>query len=97
MVDTRIRLFGVIPGWRHCLQIARVDDEQHVIQTFERGGLIDKWHHRIEVLADAAGTRYIDELDIEAGGLTAAVGAFAKAFCRYRQRRLKNLLAQMRF
>lgn len=95
-VDTRLRLFGVVPAWRHQLLVARVDDAQHIIQTVERGGFLDKWNHRIEVIPHGAGTRYIDELEFEAGGLTPVVGAFARMFCRYRQRRLRTLLAQMR-
>ena len=95
-VDTRLRFFGVLPAWRHQLLIARVDDDEHVIETLECGGVVKSWQHRIEVAAEAAGTRYVDELDIEAGALTAVVTAYARGFYRYRQRRLQALLAQMR-
>jgi hypothetical protein len=95
-VDTRLRLFGFLPAWRHRLQVARVDDNRRVIQTLEGGGFITKWDHRIEVEEAGAGTRYVDDIDVEAGSFTVPVLLYAKALYRYRQRRLQQLVAQMR-
>ena len=95
-VDTRLRFFGFLPAWRHRLQVARVDDERRIIQTLEGGGLVNNWDHRIEVDEAGEGTRYVDEVEIEAGALTSIVWLYAKALYRYRQRRLRRLVAQMR-
>ncbi len=95
-VDTRLRFFGFLPAWRHRLQVARVDDDERIIQTLECGGFVDTWDHRIEVEQAGGGTRYVDDVEIEAGPLTGLVWLCAKALYRYRQRRLKKLVAQMR-
>lgn len=95
-VDTRLRFFGFLPAWRHRLQIARVDDDKRVIQTLEGGGFVDTWDHRIEVEQADGGTRYVDDVEIEAGPFTAVIWLYAKALYRYRQRRLKKLVAQVR-
>ena len=95
-VDTRLRLFGIVPAWKHHVHVHRVDDEARVLQTFECGGVVEQWNHRIEIIETPEGTRYVDNLDIEAGAATGVVWLYAKALCRYRQRRLKQLVAQMR-
>lgn len=95
-VDTRLHVFGFLPAWRHRLQVARVDDDRRVIQTLEGGKFVSNWDHRVEVEEAGAGTRYVDDIEIEAGPFTWAVMLYAKALYRYRQRRLQHLVAQMR-
>lgn len=95
-IDTRLRFFGVVPAWRHRLQVARVDDDRRVIQTLEGGGFVTNWDHRIEVGEAGAGTRYVDDIDVDAGPFTWLVWLYAKSLYRYRQRRLQQLVAQMR-
>ena len=95
-VDTRLRFFGVLPAWKHHLHVHRCDDEARVLQTFEGGGFVERWNHRIEITEAPDGTHYVDEVDIEAGPLTSVVWLYTKALYRYRQKRLQRLVAQMR-
>ncbi len=95
-VDTRLKFFGFLPAWRHRLQVARVDDDARIIQTLEGGSFVTTWHHRMQVEQAGGGTRYVDEIEIEAGHATWLVWLYAKALYRYRQRRLQQLVAQVR-
>ena len=93
----RVRLwfFHFIPAWKHLLTVSMVDEERHQIYTEERGGLVRKWNHLIEVSALPDGrTRYVDRIEIEAGVLTSVVAAWAKFQYTYRQRRWKALAAE---
>jgi ligand-binding SRPBCC domain-containing protein len=88
----RLLFFGVIPGWRHEIHVARVDDQAHEIHTEERGGPVRSWRHRIMVDEEGWGsTRYFDEIEIQAGPLTWFVWFYAQLFYRYRQRRWRRL------
>jgi hypothetical protein len=75
--------FLVAEGWPRLLQ----DDG--------RGLVVRRWDHRIEIEPDGdAATRYVDEVDIEAGLLTLPVWLFAHIFYRHRQRRWRALARQ---
>jgi hypothetical protein len=93
VIRVRLFFFHVIPGWSHEIRIVRVDDEARRIDTREGGGAVRTWNHTIAVEPAGAATRYSDEIEIEAGLLTAAVAAYARLFYRYRQRRWRKLCA----
>lgn len=90
----RLWFFHVLPGWTHHLSIAEVDQEKRVIQSRETGGLVRRWDHKIIVLPTdgSARTRYVDEIEIEAGAFTPLVCFWAHVQYRYRQARWKALL-----
>lgn len=85
-VTVRLYLLGVVPLWRHTVRVVGAADGDG--RTEEHGGPIRSWRHHLVVTPLSAGScRYTDELEIDAGRLTAVVGAFARGFYRYRHRR----------
>jgi ligand-binding SRPBCC domain-containing protein len=91
-VTVRLFLFGVLPLWRHHLTVAEVDHERMQLRSEESGGPVSTWRHRIKVRPlDGDRCRYTDEIDIDAGILTAPVRAFAHLFYRVRQQRWRVL------
>jgi hypothetical protein len=92
-IDTRIVVFHLIPAWGRQLHLIHVDDERREVLSWERGGFIRLWIHRIRVEPEnTVRCRYTDEVRIQAGLLTPAVWAFAHLYCRYRQIRLRRLI-----
>lgn len=88
----RLLFFGIVPAWRHEIQIVRLDDRQREILTAEHGGAVKEWGHRITV--DERGpwkSHYTDEIKIAAGALTPFVWVYAHLFYRYRQWRWRRL------
>lgn len=92
-VSMRLWLAHVLPAWRHTIRIVRIDPATRRIVTEEGGGLVRRWRHTVTVDAIAGGrTLYRDEIAIDAGVATPAVGLFARAFYAHRQRRWKKWL-----
>jgi hypothetical protein len=94
-IETRLRFFHLLPGWSHSLRVVRVDACARHLESEERGGPVRRWDHRIALqpLSEHR-CRYVDEIEIEAGALTAFVWAFAQLFYRYRQMRWRRLIAR---
>lgn len=85
-------LGGVVPFSRHHLTVVRIDDEERVLATQERGGAVTRWDHELAARPlDDQRCTYEDRITIDAGWLTPAVVAFANLFYRYRQRRWHKL------
>ncbi len=60
--------------------------------TAEGGGPVRTWNHRLRFEPTGPSScRYTDEVEIEAGPLTASVWLFAAIFYRYRQARWRSL------
>jgi len=92
----RLLFFGVLPAWRHEIQVIRLDDASQEIRTEEHGGPVRDWRHRITVDAEGWGaTRYMDEIEIAAGPLTPLVWLYAQVFYRYRQWRWRRLARRL--
>jgi hypothetical protein len=92
----RLLFFGVLPAWRHEIHVVSVDQSAHEIRTEERGGPVRTWRHRIAVDGEGWGaTRYLDEIEVAAGPLTALVWLYAQVFYRYRQRRWRRLARKL--
>lgn len=85
--------FGFVPAWNHEIRFSQIDDDNHVLNTMEKGGMVTTWNHSIRVksLSDFTCT-YSDEVEINAGFLTPLVWLGANSFYRYRQWRWKSLL-----
>jgi len=91
--STKLRFFGVIPGWQHQLYFKEICDETFQQTSEERGGLIQQWNHVIKVDSlDAESCRYSFEIEIDAGLLTPMVWFYAHLFYRYRQWRWKKMI-----
>lgn len=89
---TRLWVAGIVPlPWRHHIRLVRVDREHLRIESEESGGPVRTWNHRILVSAEGHGTRYVDEVDVEAGWLTGVVVLAARILYRYRQARWRRL------
>jgi hypothetical protein len=85
--------FHVLPvGW----QIVRIEKPDENDEWFLRdnglGSIARSWDHRIFVAPEGEGTRYVDEVRIDAGILTWPVALYAALFYRYRQRRWRKLV-----
>jgi ligand-binding SRPBCC domain-containing protein len=92
----RLLFFGLLPAWRHEIRVTRLDEATHEIRTEERGGPIRTWRHRIAVDEEGWGsTRYLDEIEIQAGVLTPLVWFYAHVFYRYRQMRWRRLARRL--
>lgn len=85
-------LFHVIPLSKHTILLERVDDSARTMRSREHGGMLKVWNHtlHVEPLADGR-SRYSDTVEIDAGGLTAAVARVSVGIYRYRQRRWRKL------
>ena len=97
-VETRFFFFGFLPAfWVHHLRVVRLNDQRREVLTNERGGLIHRWDHFIQVDEEAEGrSRYTDRIEIGAGLLTPVVWAYAHLFYRYRQMNWRRLARELR-
>ncbi|GAA2542148.1 hypothetical protein [Pseudonocardia hydrocarbonoxydans] len=87
-MTVRLRLFGVLPLWRHTVRVVAGDGSAGEARTEEHGGPLRAWRHRLVVTpVSARSCRYTDEVEIDAGALTPLVVLTARAFYRYRHRR----------
>lgn len=93
-------LFGVMPiGWQAVvISLPEPCGEVRFLRDNGYGPLIRRWDHWIAIGPDpgGAGTRYIDQVTVDAGMFTPLVAAFARIFYAHRQRRWRAL-ARTRF
>jgi hypothetical protein len=88
----RLRLFGIVPAWRHAQRFERVDDAKRELFVRERGGPYRVWNHSMRVQPEGpAACRFFDAIEVEAGPLTPLVWLAATLLCRSRMRRLEEL------
>jgi len=84
--------FGLLPVWRHTIELVAVDASTMTMRSREHGGLLRRWDHTLHVEPlDESRARYSDRVDIEAGRLTRTVAWTAVLIYRYRQRRWRRL------
>jgi hypothetical protein len=88
----KMLFFCVIPAWSNELRMTRFDEDEYEILTYERGGPVRVWNHRIKVepLLERR-CLYTDEVEVKAGALTPFIWLFAHLFYRYRQMRWRSL------
>ena len=91
-VETRVKLLGFIPAWKHQQRFVRVDDETREMLVKERAAPYDVWDHlmRVEALGETQ-CRFVDQIEVAAGPVTPVVWASASLLCRIRMRRLAEL------
>jgi hypothetical protein len=86
--------FGVVPAYRHTIEVERVDPADRTIATHEHGGVLRRWDHVLHVEPDPEDpgrSRYSDSVTIDAGRLTPLVARMAVGIYRYRQHRWRAL------
>jgi hypothetical protein len=88
-------LLGIVPLGRQVIDVSRPPPRGHTrfLRDAGRSASIRRWDHLISVAPDAAGTRYADRVEIDAGRRTPIVAAFAARFYAHRQRRWHALVA----
>ena len=93
----KVRLGGVLPIGRQEIRVSSgVEGDERWLRDDGRGSLVRRWDHRVRVAPSPdGGTRYTDEIDVEAGALTPVVRAFAELFYRHRQRRWRALVRRL--
>ncbi|MCP4329091.1 MAG: hypothetical protein GY791_11705 [Alphaproteobacteria bacterium] len=80
------RLFGWLALGRQQIFVAKVDAATRTIRTRESGTWIRRWDHSVAIAeAGASASRYIDDIDFDAGFLGPLLWPLAWAFYRYRQ------------
>lgn len=84
--------FGVVPAYRHTIEVVTADEATGTIATHEHGGVLRAWDHTLQVEPLGPGrSRYRDTVRIDAGRLTPLVATLAVGIYRYRQRRWRAL------
>lgn len=86
-------LFGTVPlGWQAVrISLPEPSGEIRFVRDDGYGPLIKKWAHWIALGPEGEGTRYLDQVTIDAGPLTPLVAAFARVFYEHRQKRWRRL------
>ena len=91
-----LRLYGLLPVGEQVIGIERPQTGApaggYVLRDNGRGGAIKRWDHLMLLAPEAGGTRYTDQVEIEAGLITPLAAAFARSFYRHRQRRWLQLI-----
>ncbi len=86
-------LFGFLPlGWQVIgIELPAPEPGRYRLRDNGYSPMIRRWDHRIMVESDGEGTRYTDEIEVDAGLLTPVVAWGANLFFAHRQRRLLAL------
>ena len=93
LFSLRFKLFGLIPMGVHTIRILRFDKEGLEIYSNESNPFIPVWNHRIRLQQiDGKHTKYMDQVEIDAGLKTPFVYLWASAFYSHRQRKWIQLL-----
>lgn len=91
-MQCKVYMFGIIPFGLHTIELEKIDEKTHHIQSRERGSLVARWDHLISIKPlDDKRSIYRDTVDIDAGWLTFVVWAWANLLYRHRQRRWRAL------
>lgn len=91
--DLKLRFLNILPLGHHRIRLVTIDRGSNTIESNESGLLAPVWNHTIRFRQVEEGRlRYTDEIEIQAGWLTAAIWVFAQVFYRHRQKRWKILL-----
>lgn len=90
--EARLRLFGLIPLWKHRLTVVSVGG--HELYTKEAGGPVRVWNHRL-IFTPLGGDscRYTDEIEVDGGVIGLFTALFVGIFFRHRQRRWRRVAA----
>ena len=94
--EVKMRFIGIVPLGRQRIDISlgAAPGGAKTIRDAGSGQIAQVWDHLITIAPEGAGTRYTDEVTIEAGLLTRPVVLFARIFYAHRQRRWQRLLGR---
>ncbi|MBF0121427.1 MAG: hypothetical protein HQK79_21565 [Desulfobacterales bacterium] len=92
-INTKLIFFHILPAWKHCLKIIKINELDKELYSNECGGFIKTWNHLIKIDFETdCSCKYTDKVEIDAAFLTPAVWLYAKIFYRYRHYRWKKLI-----
>ncbi|MBF0119681.1 MAG: hypothetical protein HQK79_12655 [Desulfobacterales bacterium] len=92
-INTKLIFFNILPAWKHCLKITKINELDKELYSNECGGFINTWNHLIKIEPETdCRCKYTDQVEINAGFLTPAVWLYANIFYRYRHYRWKKLI-----
>ena len=95
-VRCRLYLFGLIPLGIRSLRFDRIDQEAREIHTRESDPVFRRWDHIIRVKPiGLRQCRYSDEIEIDAGPLTALLAGLVRRFYQHRQRRWQTVARRL--
>jgi hypothetical protein len=89
-----MRAFHLIPvGWQTVgIELPGENDSWFVLDNWS-GSVTRAWDHLIFIKPDEDGTRYVDEVRIDAGIFSWPVSVYARLFYLYRQMRWRKIVA----
>ncbi|MCB1389981.1 MAG: SRPBCC family protein [Rhodobacteraceae bacterium] len=93
VVDFEVKPFYARAFKPYRVTMLEVDDTRRRFFSAEEGAGVKSWRHRLSVLPDGAGSRQIDEIEIDAGLMTPLVALMAKRMYRKRALVRARLLA----
>ncbi|MGI3169203.1 hypothetical protein ACRARG_08635 [Pseudooceanicola sp. C21-150M6] len=82
----RTSLFGLLPAQDYRIVITDLDDTAREFRSSEHGSGVKTWNHIGRVIATPTGARLIDEIEIDAGGMTPLVVGWANLLYRSRHK-----------
>lgn len=89
VVMVNLKRWGWFPMGKWTMEIVRLDNDNHILESREHGGLVRCYRHRLEVIETGPNScRYTDHLDVDAGLLTPLV--FPSFRAMYEQRHEKR-------
>lgn len=89
-------LFWIIPMGVHTLFFENIDEKNYKIQSREHDPLVARWDHLVSIEPlDDSRSIYRDTINIDAGGFTFVVWAWANWFYRHRQWRWRALAKKL--
>lgn len=94
VIDTRFRLFGLLPPQDYRMRLVEVDDTRRTFLSEEEGAGVRRWTHRLTVDPTPDGARLTDEIEIDAGPMTPLYTAWARLLYRRRHPVRQRLLSQ---
>ncbi len=75
--DVTVTFWGWMKNPPHTIHVEKRDDAARLLQSREHGGWIKRWDHRLEVVPEGRGSRWIDEIVIDGGWRTFGAAMFA--------------------
>ncbi|WP_116082739.1 SRPBCC family protein [Tropicimonas sp. IMCC34011] len=94
-IDVRVRLFGRLPPQPYTMRVIACDDDAMTCLSEEKGMGVRRWRHTFAVTPRGCGSRLSEEIEIDAGPLTALYAAWARLlYSRRHPRRVEMLERQ---
>ncbi len=88
-----MRAFHFLPaGWQNVRIEFPGPGDNWFMRDNGHGSIAKVWDHLIFIEREGNGTRYVDQIRIDAGALTWFVALYANLFYRHRQRRWRRLV-----